>query len=183
MTDWTQVTWGNGGQVLEFIGRDAEDIAADSDHALPPGKYCQALIERGEIVAAVEFLGHALPRYEAVVWAAQVLRRFTSGQDDLLSAVLRWIDDPNDAQRRAVFELAQRLPSGSAKALLGNAVFFSGGSISQPDFPAVLPPAYACGKSAYGAVVTAAYDTEDEETILRDALSIGESIARGGAIA
>ncbi|WP_295527183.1 hypothetical protein [Novosphingobium sp. Chol11] len=183
MTHWTQVTWGNGGQVLEFIGRDADDIAADSHAALAPDQYCQVLIDRGDIIAAVEFLGHALPRYEAVVWAAQVLRRLTPGQDDMLTAVLRWIDDPNDAQRRAVYERAERLPNDSAKALLGNAVFYSGGSISGPDLPPVLPPAFACGKSAYGAVLKAAYATNEPDTILRDALRIGESIASGGVIA
>jgi hypothetical protein len=183
MTVWTQVTWGNGGQVLELIGREAEEIAADSNAAQAPDKYCQALVDRGEIVEAIEFLAHALPRYEAVIWATQVLRRLTPGQDDMLTAVLRWIDDPNDADRRAVFERAQLLPSGSAKALLGNAVFFSGGSMSGPDLPAVLPPPFACGKSAYGAVLTAAYATKQKDTILRDALHLGESIASGGAIA
>jgi hypothetical protein len=182
MTDWTRVTWGNGGQVLELIGRDPEDIAADSNAALTPDKYCQSLVDRGEIGKAVEFVAHALPRYEAVVWAAQVLRRLTPGQDTMLTAVLRWIDDPNDADRRAVYERAELLPTGSAKALLGTAVFYSGGSISGPDLPAVLPPAFACGKAAYGAVLTAAYDANDKDAVLRDALRIGESIASGGAI-
>jgi hypothetical protein len=182
MPDWTQVTWSNGGQVLELIGREADDIAADSNAALAPDKYCQALIACGEIDKAVEFLAHSLPRYEVVVWAAQVLRRLTPGQDDMLSAVLRWIDDPNDADRRAVYERASLLKSGSARAYLGLAVFFSGGSVSAPDMPAVLPPPALCGKCAYGAVITAAYDEKAADTILRDALRIGESIASGGAI-
>ncbi len=182
MTNWTQVTLGNAGQVLELTGRDAEVIAADGNAAMAPDMYYQALVGRGEIGVAVEFLAHALPRYEAVIWATQVLRRLTPGQDDMLTAVLRWIDDPNDAERRAIFERAEQTPSGSAKALLAHAVFFSGGSMSGPDLPVVLPPPFACCKCAYGAVMTAAYASKDTDAILRDALHIGESIASGGAI-
>ncbi len=182
MSNWTQVTWSTGGQVLEIIGREPEDIASDSNAALAPDAYCQALIAKGEITKATEFLAHSLPRYEAIVWAAQVLRRLTPGQDDMLTAVLRWIDDPNDDDRRAVYARANLLKSGSAKYYLGIAVFYSGGSISEPDLPAVLPPPFFCGKCVYGAIMTAAYATNDSATILRDALRIGESIASGGAI-
>ncbi len=182
MSDWTRVTWWNGGQVLELIGREAEAIVGDQNAALAPSEYCQTLIESGEINAATEFLAHALPRYEAVIWAAQVLRRITPGQDNMLTAVLRWIDDPNDVDRRSVYEQAKLLRIGSARALLGMAVFYSGGSMSEPDLHAVLPPPDACNKCAYGAVMAAAYATKDANTILHDALQLGESIASGGAI-
>jgi len=181
MTSWAKVGWSNAGQVLSIIGTTGDD---DMGGALPPDVYCTRLVETGQLELAATFVGHALPRFETIMWAVQALRtRLPKGQSDpIVTEVLRWIDDPTDERRRAIHVMAESAGGSSAPALLGYAVFMSGGSISEPDLPAVLPPAGVCAKLAGAAVLKAAFADADPQMALRDAISIGDNIARQGTV-
>ena len=175
MAAWAKVSWTEAGQVLEQINPRQVGLATPGQS---PADYCQALVDAGSLAQAVKFIGAALPRYESVVWATQVLRGcWRPGRTDpLVATVLQWIDDPNDARRRAVFALAEAEDDGPAE-LLGMAVFFSGGSISEPDLPAILPAPMICGRFTAGAVLNAAYDEPEPQAVLAEAVRIGMSVA------
>lgn len=175
MTTWSKVSWADAGQVLKLINPKTP-VPADADTT--PDAYCRTLVGRGDLAAAVRFMGAALPRYEAIVWATQVLRtRWGKGRTDaIVAATLQWVDDPTDARRRTIYARAQD-DDDSPAGLLGMAVFYSGGSISAPDLPAILPPAQVCGVLASGAVTNAAYSQPDSDAVLREAVRLGEAMA------
>ncbi len=175
MTTWSKVSWTDAGQVLKLI-RPKQPVPDDAGVA--PDAYCRLLAERGDLESAVHFIGAALPRYEAVVWATQVLRtRWAKGRTDpILAAILQWIDDPSETRRRDLHTLAQD-EDDSPAGLLGLAVFYSGGSISQPDLPAILPPPHACGLLASSAILKAAYSQPDADAVVREAIRLGEAVA------
>lgn len=182
MTNWTKVGWSNASQVLGIIGQPFDDTSSAN---LPPDAYFTKLVETERLEDAATFVGHALPRFEAIMWAVQALRtRLPEGKSDpIVTEVLRWIDDPTDERRRAIFRMAEAAGGSSAPALLGYAVFMSGGSISEPDLPAVLPPADVCAKLAGAAVLKSAFADVNPQEALRNAITIGDSVARQGAVA
>ena len=127
------------------------------------------------------FLAHALPRYEAVVWGAQVLLEagIADRHDPLMVAVLRWIDQPGDDLRRNAGDLAEATRRNTPARNLAHAVLMSGGSIAPPEFPAVQPPTAVCAALVTGAVLAGAYALRDPRAALDLALKLGEAIANG----
>ena len=129
---WSRSTWTDAGQLANLIDPDADSSEAVGQ--TPPAWFAR-LVGRGDLTEACEFLAHALPRYECVVWAAQALLETgaVDRADPAVVAILRWIDNPDDATRRAAGAAADAVRNASAPKLLANAVFFSGGSIAPPD--------------------------------------------------
>jgi hypothetical protein len=182
MNIWPKSAWTDAGQVYEFIaGAITHKDQADALHQ-PPPLHFKALVDSDRLSEAVFFVGHALPRYESVVWAAQSL--LASGTVDrnnpLVVAVLRWIDDPCEDLRRNVQQLALAESVVTSAYMLANAVFMSGGSISIPDGPPVLAPPDSCAKFAVGAVLDAASSSDNPARILRLAAELGDTMASQG---
>lgn len=183
MPGWDQVKWTQARQVAELMKLDAPTL--DDPEANAESGY-RKLRERGDIDVAILYLGHALPRSEAVAWAAHLLRGWAppaaSGvpERQALDSVTRWLEEPNEDYRRAALEAADRAPDSSAEALLARAVFMSGGSISEPDLPPVQPPQQICGRLAASAVLIAAYRTATPKDALTAACDTGEKVASLG---
>jgi hypothetical protein len=179
---WEKVSWTNAQQVLEMISEDAVDDVPAADLALAPDAYCAGLVKANELSDATNFIGHALPRYEAIVWAAQTL--MANGAFDrthpLVVSILRWVDNPEDGLRRHIRDLAGQERKITPAKNLGNAIFFSGGSISEPDLPPVLPPSDACGKLAAASIIIAAYKTADPAKVFTSAIELGGKFAVSG---
>lgn len=144
---------------------------------------------RGDLTAAADYLAHALPRFEAVAWAAHVLDGDSRHRDLgfrerlALDTVARWLEEPNDAHRRAAHDAAQAASARSPERCLGWAVFVAGGSIAPPGLPPIPPPPHAVGRYAAGAVKQAGYRSGDPAAFLAKALSVGEAVAERGASA
>ena len=177
---WPKAPWTDAGQVFAFIGGAIEHQGAADALGLPPGAYFETLIEAGRLRDAVHFVSHALPRYECVVWAAQSL--LAAGAVDrgsaLVVAVLCWIDDPCEELRRAVERLIEEETLSSPGYWLAKAVFVSGGSVSPPDCPPVLPSPAASAKFAAAAIFEAAAgSSRDSAGLLRHAASLGDALA------
>jgi hypothetical protein len=174
MTAWPAVPWSSADQIIAVMSDDPPPLAASVEPAL----FCRDLVAQNRLPDAVEFIAHALPRYECVMWAARTM--LDSGTVDrsgaLMSAILRWIDDPQDSGRRAVRTLSDTVRDTRPEYLLGMAVFFSGGSISEPDLPPVLPQPDITAKLAGGAVLKAASLGAFKATMMR-AVELGEAIA------
>lgn len=181
MQPWTKTNWTDAQQILEFADPKAHRKPDPAAIGTQPHLFVGQLISAGKLSEAVQFIGHALPRYESIVWAAQSMLAGTHADraDPAVNAVLRWIDDPCDELRREAYDKAMQAEDSPA-SLLGQAVFLSGGSISLPDLPPVLPPPDVCAKCTVAAVTIDADRHEDWRGSLRRAVDIGAGIASNG---
>jgi hypothetical protein len=178
MRRWKQVKWTEAGQIAAILGWPKSDHDAD-----PPEMVFDRLIEEGREDDAALFLGQALPRFEAVAWAARTVQELAltpSAQDaEALNATLLWLQDPNDGRRRAALVIADRSRGASPQRQCALAVFFSGGSIAPVDAEPILPPKDTVGAFAAGAVLTAATESGRHTESLRSALALGDALASG----
>lgn len=180
MTGWIRSHWIDAGQIAELVDPDAVPAGAAGT---PLDKWHAHLIQDGDLVGATMFMAHALQRYECVMWAARSLLEtgIADRNDRVMLAVLRWLDDPSDALRRAAGDAAVAIRGNPPEKHLAQAVFLSGGSIAPPDLPPVQPPADVCAKMAAGALIVGACAQADRDGVLRGALALGEAIVTGKA--
>lgn len=183
MDSWTTVKWTEARQIVDAMEMDAAGRPASG---VDPKSYYQKLRDNGDLDQAVSYLGHALPRFEAVAWAAYVLqtraaqKKLPPADRQALDRVLRWLEEPTDEFRRAAFAASEAATRSSPESLLGLAVFMSGGSLGPPEFPAVNPPTEVCGRVAAAAIVIAAHQSGDPKQAMLAALDAGEKVAAKG---
>lgn len=183
---WNQVRWTEAHQIASLMGLDEDALPPPG---VVPRDHYAAMRDGGDRLGAVSFLGHALPRLEALAWAGRVMEQEAAGRElrhtdrQALDHALRWLDDPNDATRRATMEAAEAAGERSPERMLAMGVFFSGGSISEPDLPAVPPAPELAGRFAAIAVTLAAARAENGDAVLDRALDLGERIAAEGTSA
>lgn len=185
MTEWAAVKLTEARQVAALIGTDEDDWPAAS---VGVRERYTALRKQRALVAAIEFLGHALPRREAVVWAGRVLddesRRIELPRRSriALDTAMRWIDEPTDAHRRAAYDAAQAIAKPVPERFLGLAIFHAGGSVAGGGAP--LPaPTHACSRFAVSAIEQAGYRAADPTDLFDHALDLGERVAERGVAA
>lgn len=181
MAGWDQVKWAQARQVADLMDLDVSLL--DDPNADPESGY-RKLRERGDLNAAIRYLGHALPRFEAVAWAAHLLQDWSRAakpgvpEQQALDSAMRWLEEPTDEYRRAAHEAAEK--TNGPERLLGYAVFTSGGSISEVDLPPVHPPQQTCGSLAASAVLAGAYRTANPGHALVAACDAGDKVAALG---
>lgn len=175
MTAWNHSPWIDAGQLALVI--DPGNPPAEAEGQTLPAWFAR-LVGDGDLDAALEFLAHALPRYECVVWAARALMEtgIADRHDPLMIAVLRWIDSPDDALRRAAGDAGDDAKKTTPAKLLCDAVFLSGGSLAPAEFPAIQPDPHLCARMAAIAVVLGAHTLSDPDGAMRQALAIGEAM-------
>ena len=182
---WNQVRWTEAHQIASLM--DAGGAAPAEGVA--PDEHYRGVRDGGDRLTAVSFIGHALPRFEALAWAARVLDEqaaaltLSRADRQALEHALRWLGEPDDANRRAAMAAADAAGEDTPERMLATGVFFSGGSISEPDLPPVMPPPELAGRFAAIAVVMAAARVEERDAVLDRALDLGERIATDGAAA
>lgn len=180
---WNQVKWTEAHQIASLMGVEEDALPAAG---IVPEAHYRSLLDRNDRSGAVAFLGHALPRLEALHWAARVLEEEASTRGlkradrQALDVALRWLGDPNDANRRAAMEAADAAGETSPERMLALGVFFSGGTISQPELPPIPPSPEIAGRLAAGAVTMAAYRATDQKAVFDRALDLGDKVAADG---
>lgn len=183
MANWNAVKLTQAKQVAELQGIDELELPPPE---IGTADHYRALCVEGAKLAALDFIGHALPRFELVAWAAHILdsesrsRALPMRDRQVLDHALRWLGDPDDAKRRSAYDSAMRASNNSAEKLLGMAVFFSGGSISLPDLAPVLPEPGMAARFGVNAVKVAAYRSEDSAALIDRALKLAEEVAERG---
>ncbi len=128
------------------LARDCE--LTDAAHDLLVGdikgpQFLAALAREGLWMDAVGFAPFCLPRTDAVWWASLCLWQYyrpapSPEVDACLKAVVTWLQDPSDANRRAAYDAGQIAKPATPAGNLALGVFMSGGSISvagQPEVP------------------------------------------------
>ena len=185
--EWTRVKWSEARQILSILDVPTEAPAADP--AGSPKAYFDALRAAGQLPDAVSFLAQALPRLEAVTWAARSVRDVGDARQRkpaeaaALKAALLWVQDPSESRRRAAFDAAAAADASSAEALAALAAFFSGGSIAPGEYEPIPAPRDAAGRFAAGAVLIAAVNSGDMNAALNRCLDAGEALAAEGLAA
>ena len=154
------------------------DLPAGDAIGQPLHSWYAQLVQRGDMGIAVEFLAHAMSRYDCVAWAARsaIDTGMIDRTDPLIVAVLQWIDNPEDPLRRAAGNAADMTKGDSPAKLLCLAVQFSGGSLAPEDFAAVQPPAEACARFCTAALLVGAYAQPDADVALSQAAEFGEAM-------
>jgi hypothetical protein len=184
MARWSKVRWTEAGQIVEQLGWRG-DLGDDAVAA--PEAFFDKLRTEGRHQDAAYFLGQSLPRYEAVVWAADVVRHFAEAPDaappsPALRAALDWVAEPSEGRRRAAYEAASAAEHEDPGRMAALAAYFSGGSMSVEGQPAVPAPRNTAGKLGAAAVLMASLQTKDQKAALGWALDRGEEIAARGAV-
>ena len=184
MTAWSKIRWSEAGQVLEMLGLPADEMPAEA--TLPPEQYYVGLRKAGRRSEAADFLAGALPRLEAVAWAARTVRDVhppapnTKPAARALRAALFYVQDPTDTRRRAAFEAAEACVPRGPEAMAAYAAFFSAGSLGPPGQQPVPAPKDASGRLAAAAVKSATFGVDRTGAALDRALDAGEQLAREG---
>lgn len=180
---WDAVRLTEARQVAALMGHHRDDWP---DAEMPVRARYDALREAGAAAAAVKYLAHALPRLEAVAWAARVLEAqarhtpLAPSARHALDVSLRWLGERSDAHRRAAREAAEAIGKPAPERALGLAIFYSGGSVAGPHQPPVIPPEHVAARYAVQAITAAAYRSETPDAVFADALALGEAVARTG---
>ncbi|MET3711973.1 ferric-dicitrate binding protein FerR (iron transport regulator) [Sphingomonas trueperi] len=172
---WPRTIWAQARQINALLRWPA----LPGDDA-PPDRFFERLRAEGKAAEAALFLGQALPRFEAVLWAAQVAAPVAGPADAAaMAAVQAWLANPAEPQRRAAGTAALQGPPATAATLAASAVFHSGGSIAPPDQPPTTPPREVAGTLAAVAVLAAvAMAGRDHRAALDHALDLGTALAR-----
>jgi len=109
---------------------------------------------------AVRILAYSLKKPQAIWWGClcvwSLYRPSPPRQAEaVLHAVLRWLHQPTEANRRVIEEPAWAAGGNTPEGLLGLAAIWSEGSMSPPGQPTVDPPAHLSAKSVANAVILA----------------------------
>lgn len=167
MERWTNLTTESA---VELAGRsELDDPAAGlATPGMRPEEFVARLREEGMQAEAIAVMARALPVREAIGWAC-LCDRATPVEDDdgrheaLLTAVERWVREPEDEHRRAALELAQNEPDQSSGQMLGMAAGYSSGRVAVADNPPVDIPTDMIPPMVAGAVMLAASRVEAED--------------------
>jgi len=180
MSEWALIQWSQARQITQTMGiKDAQAPAA----GITPGQHFASLIASSRLTEAVQFLAHALPRYEAVQWAANAMGQLRPAADrDLDEArafdtAHQWLRDPDERLRHLPQTLADTMEEPVPEKLLLQAIFLSGGSIAPEDLPPVHPRPDTTAKLASTAILLAVFATPEPEKALSQVLQDGEKLA------
>jgi hypothetical protein len=132
---------------------------------LSPRQYLDLLTQKGELLDAVRFLAHALPKPEAVWWGVQCARAALGPTPApkaaaALAAAERWLSDPTDENRRASLPAAEQAGVDTAAGCAAVGVFLSGGSLGPPALPPIPPAEDLTARVVAGGVFVAATASE-----------------------
>lgn len=152
-----------------------------------PEEYINTLLEKEYFADSIIFLAHALPKREAIWWACLCSKSMTNKKtkaDDLASLTMaeKWVYEPDEKIRRMCGTLAEKGEYKSAQNWTAAAVFWSGGSITKEDEPAMEPAAYLYAHAVSGAILNAvgASVADDIDMQFQEFIKQGLNIADGG---
>jgi hypothetical protein len=176
------LTAGTAAEVCERfpIGAEATVLLGAG---MSPNDFLNTLIEHGELVDAVQFLAHAMPKREAVWWACRAaLSTAPAGAVQAAwKAAEAWVIDPVEDRRVAAQVSAEAAGFDSPAGCAAAAAAWSGGSLAPPGAPVVPPGEHLTAHGAGAAVMLAAASVPAESIseTYKALLLDGQAIARG----
>jgi hypothetical protein len=163
------------------------EASALLDDQISPDGLLDLLIEKGHLTDAVRMLALALPKREAVWWAATCVRATLPADApppalEALKAAETWVSKPTEENRWAAKERAERAGMDKPAAWPGMGAFWSGGSMVPAHLPQMLPSPVFTANAVAGAILMAAamHDTNRVLELYKLSLDDGIDIANGG---
>lgn len=153
---------------------------------ISPGAFLERLIDERHFHDAVRLLAYALPKREAIWWAARCTRlalatALTPEQLSALETSERWCAQPSEELRRAAWTASEKAQLKNPAGCAALAVFFSGGSLAPPEAPVVPPADDLTPRTVAGAILMAAVIRQPEQAEQKylQFLEQGRAIASG----
>jgi hypothetical protein len=151
-----------------------------------PSEFVDALVEKQQYLAAIDFIAHALPAREAIWWGGLCLQRTCGDKLEpwerrAFRITVQWVLQPNEANRAAAKEPADVLGPASAAGCLAAAANQTGGSVGPPQGPPIPPSPFAPARAVAIAIKVASTKCNPPEIqgTLRSLIQLGMAI-RGG---
>jgi hypothetical protein len=149
-----------------------------------PAQFLRALVDGRHWDDAIRLMAYALPKRDTVWWGCLCVRLAAPPAPPTLAALrttVRWVVAPEESHRLACKEAAAHAGQNTPAGLLGQAAFYSGGSITAPGMPAVAPKPTLTARFASGAVLLAAASGKSStiETKYRQFVGLAIAIANG----
>jgi hypothetical protein len=153
---------------------------------MSPREFVDALVEKQQYLAAIDFIAHALPAREAIWWGCLCLQR-TCGhklepwERRAFRITVEWVLQPNEATRAAAKQPADVLGPASAAGSLAAAANQTGGSIGALKGPPIPPSPFAPARAVAIAIKVASTKCNPREIqgTLGSLIQLGTAI-RGG---
>jgi hypothetical protein len=148
--------------VLASLPSLGSEARSRLDPAVNVRTFLDTLRREGLYADVINVLTWVLPRQYALAWGCECWQHLQGGAEidpsdrSAIAAAQRWLKEPTEENRRAAFELADRLGQRSAATWLAAAAGWSGGSMLPPGQPEVPPPASLSGDAVAAAVILAA---------------------------
>jgi hypothetical protein len=133
-----------------------------------PQQFLNLLVEKELFGDAIRLVAYLLPKREAIGWGCLCLRHTLASQKgkplpNVQVAAERWVSAPNEENRWAAKETADKEDPRTPSGLLAMAVFFAGYSLAPPNIQAVPPPDHVTSEMVAGAVFLAGVINEPEK--------------------
>jgi Family of unknown function (DUF6931) len=137
-----------------------------------PQECAETLAEKGMFADAISLIAYAREPVRAIAWGRDCVKQLPPPEppktpDHSLAAVEAWLEAPDEDKRRAAQAAAEESGDSKASDLLALAVFFSGGSIADPDAPPADPPPFVTNKLVAGCVQLASVGFAPEQNAER----------------
>jgi hypothetical protein len=123
--------------------------------------FVATLFQKKLLAEALSVAAHMLGARDAVWWGALCAWHGCRPQPDekldaALRAVVTWLGDPSDANRRAARAAGEAATARTPAGAVALAAFYSEGSMSEPGLPEVKPPEHLAQTTVAGAVLLTA---------------------------
>ncbi|HKD37223.1 MAG TPA: hypothetical protein VKB78_10490, partial [Pirellulales bacterium] len=148
-------------------------------------QFYELLGKRQLFADAERLLAHALPKREAVWWAAQCIKatfgdQLAPADKAAFTVAEEWAAEPTESNRRRAEGAAERTKHETAAGWAASAAFFSGGSIAPTGMPEV-PPTEALTAQAVVVAVSLSANSDPKKAPARHAEfhSLGARVADG----
>ncbi len=147
-----------------------------------PIEFATTLLAQGQHAEAIRFIAHALTPRDGVWWACQCARQSigaenTPEEEAALVAAERWVTELSDETRRAAFVAANVAGIGTASGNAALAVFYTGGSLTPPDAPPIIPAEFAAAPLVAGSVILASIHPDPAKTAELMKAYVGQGMA------
>lgn len=184
MSEWTIVMWSAAHQIAREAGLPA-DIWPEE--GIAPQDYFRILRADENPFPALSYAATALPKLEAIDWSLHALPSIDQDHPDyadrqlLRDAAHRWVGEPDDDNRRAMYDLAENASTNWPETMIGLAIFFSGGSIAPAENDAVGADDKVCASLISGALrLAVANHIKTEPELANRALDLADTVATSG---
>lgn len=147
------------------VSDEAKALLTDDSSTKP---FLALLVEKELFRDAIRVVAHLLPKREAIGWGCLCVRHSLASQQDkplpnVQMAAERWVSAPQEQNRWAAKEAADKEDPMTPSGLLAMAAFFVGPSITPPNAPPTPPPDHVTAEMVGGAVVLAGVVREPEK--------------------